>query len=94
MALNDGEGVPVASGVWLYDGAVEKDVRVLARGYDDAWLAFYADGHGAGSGEPPPLNLEGVLYFVDWPGSPAFESLAEARAWADRQPWGPVRWRW
>ena len=44
-----------------------------------------------------PLNSEGVLYYVradggDLLGCPPFQSIAEAKAWAEAQLWAPIQW--
>ena len=44
MALDDLEGVVVASGTWLYDGAISKRTLVTARNYDMRWATYQADG--------------------------------------------------
>jgi len=36
------------------------------------------------------LGPDGVLYHVE--SSPDFETIAEAKAWADAQAWGRVAW--
>jgi hypothetical protein len=41
---------------------------------------------------PIPETRDGHLYYSGSGASPNFLSLAEAKAWADAQPWGPVTW--
>jgi len=98
MARDDLAGEPVVGGTWLYDG-VPKRIVVLAYNFDlDYYWALdevrhVRETHGSDMPEPPPprpLGPDGVLYRVA--GSPAFDTLVEAKALADSQPWGPVRW--
>ena len=89
MALDDLEGVVVASGAWLYDGAIPKRTLVIARNYDVQWSTYQADGvleEGEMPAEPGP---DGLYYYVSTTGP--FPTIAEAKAWTERA-LGPVAW--
>ena len=98
MAVDDFEGEPVRSGVWLYDGAVWRAATVVACNFDRAHAEAMDDAAHAAPGEeidvPParPLGPDGLLYHVSGTSCPPFETASDATAWADGQPWGPVRW--
>lgn len=79
----------VATGTWLYDGAVPTEVRIVRLDFD----FWYAIGEASGDlaeGEVPNLNPGGHLYYVRtrpgewsksrpfWPDSPGFQSLDAA----------------
>lgn len=89
MALDDLEGVVVASGTWFYDGAIPKRTLVTARNYDVKWATYQADGaleEGELPAEPGP---DGLYYYVS--GTGPFPTVADAKAWTE-QAWGPVVW--
>jgi hypothetical protein len=96
MAKDDYAGEAVAVGEWLYDGTVPKTAEVVA--YDcDFFFERIPTDDGRADWAPHPLNEEGVLYYLRVDGEllplPPFESVVEAIAWADRQPWAPITWR-
>ena len=89
MALGDLEGIVVATGTWLYDGAISKRTVVTARNYDVKWATYQADGlleEGELPSEPGP---DGLHYYVSKTGP--FPTIADAKAWTE-QSWGPVVW--
>jgi hypothetical protein len=89
MALDDLKGIVVASGTWLYAGAIPKRTTVLARNYDPTWAGYSADGL-LEEGEVGPVpGPDGLYYYVS--GTGPFATVAEAKAWTE-QAWGPVRW--
>jgi hypothetical protein len=45
-----------------------------------------------GNVEMTSRRPDGVLYHVRGTSCPDLDSIAEAKAWADSQPWGPVSW--
>jgi len=99
MAIDDLSGEPVLAGTWLYDGTVRQRVVISACNFDREhfWaldeVEHVRDAHDhelAPPGPPRPLGPDGVLYHVE--SSPDFETIAEAKAWADAQTWGPVEW--
>jgi hypothetical protein len=98
MALNDYEGEPVLGGSWLYDGALQRRVLIVAYDHDPAhaqWLddllyegpEIHGDSH-----EPMPLGPEGRLYSVSNTSCPYYPTLQQAKAWAEEQPWAPITW--
>jgi len=93
----------VATGVWLYDGAVPTTVRVVMLDYDFWYAVAAADGE-LESDEALALNEQGRLYYVRhrpgwpaggsfWPDSPGFHTLAEAVAAAQAAVPGPIAWQ-
>lgn len=99
MALDDHLGETVLGGVWFYDGAVGRRTHIVARNYDrehacevDAHGDVLTDYEDALEGIPAPRQMgpDGVLYSVE--NGPQFDTIEEAKAWADAQPWGPVTW--
>ncbi|WP_304283391.1 hypothetical protein [Caulobacter segnis] len=99
MAIDDYTGEPVIFGSWLYGGTVRQRIAIVACNFDRAHADYLEEmehvreQHG-GELPPPspprPLGSDGVLYHVG--SSPDFETVAEAKAWVDAQPWGPVIW--
>jgi len=89
MALDDLEGIVVASGTWLYAGAIAKRTFVIARNYDLKWATYQADGlleEGELPAEPGP---DGLYYYVS--GTGPFLNVDAAKDWTE-QAWGPVVW--
>jgi hypothetical protein len=88
-------GKTVLTGSWLYAGQALKVVEIVAMDRDYNFDLPVLDGHE--QWVRFPLNAEGLLYYVraeggDLLGCPPFQSIADARAWADTQPWAPIRW--
>jgi len=81
----------VASGFWLYDGAVRRLVEITAKPVSEA-SSRYDDQERLVQSRPIPETHDGYLYEVGVATGGEFASLAEAKAWADAQPWGPVEW--
>lgn len=86
----------VAIGTWLYDGTVPRRIELLSKPATMASSRWIEDRQ---SGEfmidetaPVPQTQDGLLYQVGATGGGEFFSVAEAIAWADKQPWGPVEW--
>ncbi|MFB7880883.1 hypothetical protein [Brevundimonas diminuta] len=99
MAIDDYDGEAVLGGFWLYDGTVRMPVSVMKRNFDRDHADYLEEmehvrlQHNYEMPPPPPPKLpgpDGVFYYVL--GSPGFETIDEAKAWADNQPWGPVTW--
>lgn len=67
----------VRTGVWLYDGTVERPVYIVELDYDFWYEITKADGM-LESGEKPVLNSEGVQYYVCF-----WEVPAEPPIWVD-----------
>jgi hypothetical protein len=96
--LDDYLGEPVFGGTWLYDGSVPMRIEIVAQNDDvrHGWeldeLEHVVEEHGGEPwdvGLPRPMGPDGVLYSA---GGPQFDTIEEAKAWADAQPWGPVTW--
>jgi hypothetical protein len=41
---------------------------------------------------PIPVTIDGYLYYCLFVSSGEHLSVDEVKAWADAQPWGPVKW--
>ena len=89
MALDNLEGIVVASGTWLYDGAISKRTLVIARNYDVKWATYQADGLLEQGELPAEAGPDGLYYYVS--GTGPFLTVAHAKAWTE-QAWGPVVW--
>ena len=87
---NEGEFKVVARGTWLYDGIVPRLVEIVAK---PARLAAsrYDDHDQIDERIPIPETPDGWLYQCR-PGGGEGLTLEEAKAWAEIQPWGPVKW--
>lgn len=86
----------VAVGTWLYDGSVPRKIELRARpakfsrsrwSEDKQTGDFVLDERA-----PIPKTDDGLVYYVGVTGGGEFLSIADAFAWADQQPWGPVKW--
>jgi hypothetical protein len=81
----------VAGGTWLYDGVVPQRVAIYATPARFA-SSRYDDDDQLDESRPIPTTRDGFLYYC-WPWvSSGHLTVEEAKAWADAQPWGPVRW--
>jgi hypothetical protein len=83
----------VAVGTWLYDGTIRHKIELLSRPATLAYSRWIEDEK---TGEfvvdasaPIPTTADGLVYYV---AGSEFLSVADAIAWADQQPWGPVQW--
>ena len=100
MALTDFQGEPVLGGTWLYDGTEPRRVLIVACNFDKTYAMIQDDRlygvddlrEGEENHAPEPMGPDGCLYYVRDTSSPGLKTLAEAKAWADSQPWGPVVW--
>jgi hypothetical protein len=84
-----------AIGTWLYDGKVPRKIELLAQPATLAGSRWIEDEHGKfvlDESAPIPATADGLVYYVGATSGGEFLSLAEALAWADQQPWGPVEW--
>lgn len=89
MALEDLDGVVVASGTWLYDGTIPKRTFIIVRNYDVWWSTYEADGLLEEGEVPADPGPDGLYYYVS--GTGPFATVEEAKRWTD-QAWGPVDW--
>lgn len=82
----------VATGIWLYDGSVPRRIEVILRPAQFA-ASRYDDDDQLDETRPIPQTADGYLYHLVSGGlGRDFVSLADAKAWANAQPWGPVEW--
>jgi hypothetical protein len=90
------EYVVIAVGTWMYDGTVPHEIQLLARCAKFAtsrWVEDQQTGQFViDQSTAVPVTSDGLVYYVSATQGGEFLSLAEAVAWADRQPWGPVKW--
>ncbi len=95
MARTDYEGEYITGGSWLYAGSAPSRVEILGRSYDRQYAMAEADEQLEPGETPTPLGPEGLLYSVRYSGNAEdglFQTIQEAKGWADAQPWGPVTW--
>jgi hypothetical protein len=80
----------VATGIWLYDGVIQRGIRIVAK---PARLSSsrYDEDDQLDENAPVPNTPDGLIYQCV-PGGGELPTLEEAKAWADAQPWGPVKW--
>jgi len=81
----------VATGTWLYDRTVPTRISVYAKPARFA-SSRYDDDEQLDETRPVPETQDGYLYFVSPGRSGEHLTIAEAKEWADIQPWGPVKW--
>jgi len=85
----------VAEGTWYYDGNVPRRIAVYRKEARLASSRFNRDTDEEPSLDetrPIPETKDGYLYYCLLGNSGEHLSLAEAKAWADAEPWGPVEW--
>ena len=86
----------VAVGTWFYDGKVPRTIELLARPAalaSSRWIEDEETGEFVVDANAPiPETADGLVYYVGATSSGEFLSVADAVAWADQQPWGPVQW--
>jgi hypothetical protein len=79
-----------------HDGSVPRKIELLARPAefsvsrwieDDQTGDFVLD-----ESTPVPQTDDGLVYSIGATSGGEFPSIADAIAWADQQPWGPVKW--
>jgi hypothetical protein len=82
----------VATGTWLYDRTVPMELIVWAKPAHLASSRFDEDEHLIET-SPIPETKDGFLYFY-WPGGfREHMTIEEAKANADAEPWGPIKWK-
>lgn len=80
----------VASGVWLYDGAIAMPIAIWAKPASQS-ATRYDDDDQLIDARPVPKTNDGFLY-CPVPGRGEFLTIEDAKASADAEPWGPVKW--
>jgi hypothetical protein len=81
----------VATGTWFYDRTVPMKMAVWAKPAHLASSRFDEDDQLIES-RPIPETIDGFLYFC-WPGSCGEHlTIDAAKAAADVNPWGPIKW--
>jgi hypothetical protein len=81
----------MATGTWFYDRTVPMEVAVYAKPASLASSRFDEDDHLLDA-SPIPETKDGFLYFY-MPGKfGEYMTIDEAKAAADAEPWGPVKW--
>jgi hypothetical protein len=89
-----GENV-VATGTWYYDGSVPRRIEVYKKEARFASSRFNRDTDDEPTideSQPIPVTIDGYLYYCLFGSSDEHLSVDEVKAWADAQPWGPVKW--
>jgi hypothetical protein len=81
----------VATGIWLYDRTTPMKLIVWAKPAHLAFSRFDEDDQFIET-SPIPETKDGFLYFY-WPGGfREYMTIEEAKAAADAEPWGPIKW--
>ncbi len=80
------------TGTMLYDGIVPRRIDIFARRAEFA-ASRYNDDEEVDHSAPIPQTPDGFVYYVDDTAGGEFLTIADAMAWADSQPWGPVKWK-
>jgi hypothetical protein len=81
----------VATGTWFYGGTVPMRIAIHAKPAEFAYSRFDEDEE-FNETAPIPETLDGFLYQASLGDCDEYQTLAEAKAWADSQPWGPMKW--
>jgi hypothetical protein len=91
-AEREGQGWrKVATGTWFYDRTVPMKLAVWAKPARLSSSRFDEDDHFM-ENSPIPETKDGFLYSY-WPGSfGEYMTVEEAKAAADSEPWGPIKW--
>ena len=84
----------VATGRWLYDGAVQKSVRIIGLPYDYWYAMGEQDGQLEPEEVPEPLGPEGLLYYPSFAGidGPAYPTIIQAKGYAQSKVQSPIEW--
>ena len=81
----------VATGTWFYDRTIPKPISIYAKSPRFA-CSRYDDDDQLDESRSIPETLDGFLYHC-FPGPGGeYLTIEEAKAAADGQPWGPVKW--
>jgi hypothetical protein len=98
MGGSDAMGDKVATGIWYYDGQVPRPITIYRKEARLASSRFDHDRYDENDepmldeSRPIPPTKDGYLYFCFPAKSGEHLSVDEVKAWADAQPWGPVKW--
>ncbi len=85
----------VAEGTWYYDGNIPKRIAAYRKEARLASSRFDRNTDQEPSideSRPIPETKDGFLYYCLLTNSGEHQSLEELKAWANSQPWGPVKW--
>ena len=85
----------MARGVWFYNGTVPRLIEIHARPVKFAGSRYAFDETGnevVDDTRPIPDTPDGFVHYVGATAGGEFHTLADAKTWADAQPWGPVKW--
>jgi hypothetical protein len=80
----------IATGTWLYDRAIPRQIKIIAKPAHFASSRYDEDDQ-LDESVPVPNTPDGLVYKCV-PGGGEGATLEEAKAWADAQPWGPIKW--
>lgn len=81
----------VAVGTWLYDGREPRSIELFAcpaASASSRWVEHETAGFVIDATAPIPETTDGSVYCVGATAGGEFLSIADAVAWADKQPWG------
>jgi hypothetical protein len=88
----DDDAENVASGTWLYDRQVSRPISIMRKPAKWAHSRYDWEADQWDESRPIPETKDGFLYFCSLGKSGEHLSVEDAKAWADAQPWGPVKW--
>jgi len=89
--MSDGVEV-VATGIWFYDRTAPRLISIMRKPATMAYSRFDHETGQTDESRPVPETKDGFLYYSSLGASGEYFDVEDAKAWADAQPWGPVRW--
>jgi hypothetical protein len=81
----------VATGTWFYDQVAPMRIAICAKEAPFASSRYDEDDQ-LDETRSIPQTLDGFLYYTNLGSIGDHLTVDEAKAAADRQPWGPVKW--
>ena len=88
----DAETETVANGTWLYDRQVPRPISIMRKSARWAYSRYDWKTDQTDESRPIPETKDGFLYFCSEGKSGEHLAVEDAKAWADAQLWGPVKW--
>jgi hypothetical protein len=88
----DDDAENVASGTWLSDRQVPSPISIMRKPAKWAHSRYDWQADRWDESRPIPETKDGFLYFCSIGKSGEYLSVEYVKAWADAQPWGPVKW--
>jgi hypothetical protein len=82
----------VANGTWLYDRQVPRLISIVRKSAKWAESRYDWEADQWDESKPIPETKDGFIYSCSLGKSGEHLTVEDAKAWADAQPWGPVKW--